>query len=128
MKIFNAGHGYRVENLDVEKHGDEAESFQTLYFVKRSGDNFPFNNGTQEGTNCQEVLRVLINRSEYLQSQKPCAETESIIGLLRAALLLFELRAARNHGHALELRDTQELMSGKTCKTCGHIKCEQHKD
>lgn len=122
MRIVDAGHIYTLDNLDTTP--DEPK--QKLIFVKRYGENFPFNDFSFSGTNCQEVLRALIDRSEYLQKQKPCAETESIIGLLRSALLLFELRAARHHGTTLDLRDTQELMHGPTCKTCGHIRCKIH--
>ena len=86
MKILDAGHHYELDCLD----GDETQS---LVFVKRSGPKFPFNEGSYPGTNCQEVLRALIDRCQYLQAQAPCAETKSIIANLRAALLLFELRA-----------------------------------
>ena len=116
MKITDAGHCYIVEALD----GGEP---QRIRFMKREGDNFPFNEGSYGGTNCQEILRVLIDRSEYLYKQKPCAETEMIIANLRSALLLFELRAARYHNRHLGLVSTDELMSG-TCKQCGHIGCD----
>ena len=119
MKIIDAGHIYLLDCLD----GGEAV---TLTFVKREGDNFPFNKGEYPGTNAQEVLRALIDRTEYLNRQKPCAETEAAIGNLRSALLLFELRAARRHTRQLDLRDTQGVVSGETCKVCGHVGCEAH--
>ncbi len=121
MKIIDAGHQYELDCLD-------GPDKQLLTFVKRMGDKFPFNTSAYSGTNCQEVLRVLIDRTEYLQKQKPCAETESIIGLLRSALLLFELRAARQHNKTLSLFSTNELISEKPCKECGHIKCQQHRE
>jgi len=121
MEILDAGHHYQLDSLD----GDNK---QNLQFVKQMGDNFPFNSSEYSGTNCQEVLRALIDRTEYLQKQKSCAETESIIGLLRAALLLFELRAAREHNQHLALYSTQVLMSDKPCKECGHIRCKLHKE
>ena len=80
MKILDAGHIYSLDSLDGNLE-------QTLTFVKREGEKFPFNSGSHAGTNCQEVLRVLIDRSEYLQKQKPCAETECIISSLKTALL-----------------------------------------
>lgn len=116
MKILDAGHQYSLDCLDGNIE-------QIITFVKRNGDNFPFNYDSNSGTNCQEVLRALIDRTEYLQNQKPCAETEAIIGNLRTALLLFELRAASNHDRKLKLYSTQDLMSGTVCKKCGHIGC-----
>ncbi len=122
MKIIDAGHIYTLENYDGNK-----DNRQKLAFMKRFGDKFPFNDFAHDGTNCQEVLRALIDRCEYLQKQKPCAETECIIGSLRNALLLFELRAAREHGLNLKLESTQGLMNASTCKECGHVTCN-HKE
>ena len=121
MKIIEAGHSYLVDSLDG---GNQ----QPLVFVKREGDNFPFNHGTHPGTNVQEVLRVLIDRTRYLLSQKPCAETECALHNLESALLHYEVRAARRHGRQLDLYSVQQLMCGTTCKICGHIGCEGHKD
>lgn len=121
MKILDAGHKYVVDGLD-------GGSPQIIIFVKRDGDNFPFNFGHYSGTNCQEVLRVLIDRTEYLLKQKPCAETEAALGCLKTALLLYELRAARRHEHFLDLYSVDELMYGLPCKECGHIKCEVHSE
>jgi hypothetical protein len=120
MKILDAGHIYSLDNYDGNP-GDK----QPLIFMKRYGDNFPFNNNSFSGTNCQEVLRVLIDRCEYLYKQKPCLETESIIGLLKTSLLLFESRAARLHGLSIDL-DNNTL--NNTCKICGHVTCEHKKE
>lgn len=120
MKIIDAGHEYMLETLD----GNGAP--MALVFVKREGDKFPFNRGHHSGTNVQEVLRALIDRTEYLNRQVPCAETEAAAYCLRTALLLYEIRAARRHGRHLDLTLTQELCCLPTCKTCGHIGCEGH--
>lgn len=116
MKILDAGHAYELDSLDGGSPID-------LWFVKREGENFPFNSGNRPGTNCQEVLRALIDRCRYLNNQKPCAETEAIIGCLETALLLFELRAARRHGRTLCLQQLQELMCARVCKKCLHVGC-----
>ncbi len=120
MKIIDSGHEYLLESLD----GGEPVR---LTFVKREGEGFPFNSGHHPGTNVQEVLRALIERGDYLNRQVPCAETESATAMMRGALLLFELRAARRHGRNLDLNSTQEACCLPTCKTCGHIGCEGHK-
>lgn len=119
MKILEAGHAYELNSLD----GGEP---QKLVFVKREGDNFPFNAGSHPGTNCQEVLRALIDRTRYLLLQKPCAETEAALGSLMTAMLLFEVRAARRHGRQLELSSLIELPCALTCSVCGHVGCVGH--
>jgi hypothetical protein len=117
MKILDAGHEYELDVYD----GDQYTAYQTITFMKREGEGFPFNNSFYPGTNCQEVLRVLIDRCEYLQKQKPCLETESIIGMLKTSLMLFEIRAARLHKLSINL-DYNTL--NDTCKECGHIVCD----
>lgn len=117
MKILDAGHDYLLDCLDG------GESIR-LTFVKRSGEKFPFNSGSNPGTNVQEVLRALIERTEYLNRQVPCAETEAASGCLKAALALFEIRAARRHGRLLDLPTLQHLSCSPTCARCGHIGCE----
>ena len=119
MKILDAGHKYEVDALD----GGEP---QVIQFVKRCGEGFPFNASESGGTNCQEVLRILIDRVDYLQRQKPCAESEAISSLLKTALLLFEVRAARNHGHTLAMGDLMQCVREKPCGKCGHVGCEKH--
>jgi len=116
MKILDAGHMYELDYLDGKHTG-------ILTFVKREGDNYPFNSGSFSGTNVQEVLRALIDRTQYLNAQKPCAETEAALGCLKTALLLYELRAARIHKRTLDLHDCHELMYQKTCDKCNHIGC-----
>lgn len=119
MKIIDAGHCYDLERLDVE----DGPRYSRLTFVKREGDNFPFNDGHYTGTNCQEVLRALIDRTKYLNNQKPCMETEAALGCLEAALALYEVRAARRHGRHIDMTTTSQLVSANTCNKCKHIGC-----
>ncbi len=119
MKIIDPGHTYELSRLDG--HGVE-----TLRFVKREGEKFPGNVGSYSGTNCQEVLRVLINRCEYLNDQIQCAETESIIHLLNTSLFLFEVRAARRSGRSLSLKRLDGIRVIDCCPVCGHIQCTEH--
>lgn len=117
MRVVDAGHSYLLDKLD-------GDGFVGLDFVKREGEGFPFNIGNKSGTNCQEVLRALIDRSQYLNKQMPCAETEAIIGCLQSALLLFELRAARRHNRHLTLPGLVYLSNSPTCQDCLHIGCK----
>ncbi len=121
MKILDAGHDYDLNSLD----GGQPVR---LTFVKRSGDKYPFNEGHHPGTNAQEVLRALIDRTEYLNRQMPCAETEAAAGCLKAALAFYELRAAGRHNRILELSSLQFLCCLPPCLKCGHIGCDCEKD
>jgi hypothetical protein len=116
VKIVDPGHEYVLRSLD----GDAP---QRLVFVKRSGPGYPGNVGAHPGTTSQEVLRVLIERAAYVQNQIPCDETALVIGHLKSALYLLELRAARRHGRQLTA-PLEEIVKGTTaCLCCGHVGC-----
>lgn len=117
MRVLDPGHDYVLLSLD----GDAP---QRLTFVKREGPGFPGNVGSHPGTTMQEVLRALIERAEYVNNQVPCAETEAAGELMKSALLVLELRAARRHERvAPELETLDEAISGPFCQKCGHIGC-----
>lgn len=118
MRVADPGHVYEVDCLD-------GGSPQRIVFVKREGPGYPFNVGHHAGTNCQEVIRVLVDRVKYLQRQIPCAENELIIDHLRATLRLFEERAAFRHGRVLGSIPI-EIEAMQWCQTCGHIGCTSH--
>jgi hypothetical protein len=116
MKVLDAGHLYELDTFD----GQSSDS-ALLRFMKREGAGYPGNAGAYPGTNCQDVIRVLIDRVKYLHNQIPHPENGEIIGSLRAALEAFEVRAAERHGRALVLGVTIEYEPA--CKVCGHIGC-----
>lgn len=115
-EIVDPGHEYLLDSYD----GGESVR---LMFVKREGEGYPFNVGHHPGTNCQEVIRALINRVQYLQKQIPCDENLFTVDALRDALWQFETRAARRHGRTLA-GIPLEIETEPTCKTCGHIRCD----
>lgn len=117
MIVRDPGHDYVLQSLD-------GEAPQRLTFVKREGPGFPGNVGSHPGTTTQEVLRALIERGEYVNGQVPCAETEAATALMRSALLLLEVRAARRHERVAEAFDTlAEAASVSGCPRCGHVGC-----
>ena len=120
MKVRDPGHFYELPFLD-EPTG---VMFQTLTFVKREGEGYPGNEGHYAGTTSQEVLRTLIDRAEYVNRQVPCAETQAAAELMKAALLLLELRAARRHGRHLDAPDMEWIVTAKCCGKCNHVGCE----
>lgn len=119
MKVIDPGHRYELRMLD----DPTGVAFQTLTFVKREGEGYPGNIGSHSGTTSQEVLRALIERAEYVNRQIPCAETEAAAELMRTALVLFELRAARRHGRHLDMPSVNRLVYSPTCVKCNHVGC-----
>jgi hypothetical protein len=116
MEVIDPGHKFRLEGYD----GGEA---QVLVFMKREGTGYPFNVGHHSGTNCQEVIRALIERVKYLQRQVPCDQNSQIIQLLRESLILFEDRASQRRGKTSPQLSCEDFELLPTCPTCGHIGC-----
>lgn len=117
MRIFNPGHTYICHTLD----GDYNHIVQ---FVKREGEKYPGNVGSNAGTNLQELFRVCIDRLEYLQKQEECSENSIIIHDLKTAIWLLEMRAARRHKRVLQTGDFSSFHNRTFCPKCGHVGCE----
>ncbi len=118
MRVIEPGHLYE---LDVFDNRTGYRSF--LRFMKRVGAGYPHNvEPPYSGTNCQEVIRALIDRVKYLHMQIPHPQNGVILGALRDALTAFEVRAAERHGRELALTKTIEIET--SCPHCGHIGCE----
>ncbi len=130
MVISENGHMYHV--LDFDPKGKEPARLGTrLDFFKKIGDKFPGNIGAPMwGTNCQEVLRVLIYRVEYLQNQWPCEENVRILARLRSALYDFEFRAARIKDQldafTTLIPNSDQIEDRPFCNVCGHIYPHTH--
>jgi hypothetical protein len=127
VKSIVKGHSYIVNNYPYDGKTVNLNT-QSLNFVKKIGERFPGNEyPEQDGTNCQEIIRVLIDRCNYLYNQIPCPETERIVDRLRMDLLDFETRAARIKGVPFPacyiLIPIEEI---EPCKICGHIYHHSH--
>jgi hypothetical protein len=130
MKILDPGHWYEVDVYD----SGGFDPAQIVTFMKRAGDGYPGNVGHYPGTNCQELIRVLIDRIKYLDNQIPCQHNKCVLIYLRASLVEFEIRAAERHGIKVNLLDfwegdLPELIPA--CGVCGHFKeivCKGHTD
>lgn len=128
MNVIDPGHVYELDFLD-EEPGLPAEYLEgsgvkLLTFVKREGPGYPGNVGRHAGTNIQEVLRALINRVQYLDSQIPHPNNWIIIQLFRESILQLENRAAERHGRPPLERFIQEIEKMPTCIKCGYIGCK----
>ncbi len=117
MKVIDPGHSYEPQEYD----GETTEN--VIVFMKREGQGYPGNIGHHAGTNCQEIIRILIDRVKYLDRQIPHEQNEQILRGLRRALFGFELRAAERHGRTL-IYPLAPIENIPTCKKCGHIQCD----
>lgn len=119
MKIIDPGHAYELDILDGDRRFPE-----TLIFVKREGENYPGNVGHHPGTNLQEVLRVLIDRVKYLDTQIANRRNQTVLYCLRSSIFELEMRAAERHNRVLPLFNMDRIEEMPTCEFCGHISCE----
>ncbi|SRR6266704_6357952 len=119
MKILDAGHEYLAEGIAGAKP-------QRITFVKNRGEKYPGNAGEPHGgILSQELMRILIDRTEYLNRQGSCAETEHALAALRQALAWFEVRAARCRGDHINLVHAKMLEREPICPICGHNRCSR---
>lgn len=116
MRVAEPGHVYVLQNLD-------GDSEQILRFVRRRDEvGEPLHEGRRPGILTQELLRVAIDRTLYLYAEAPCDEDTEIIEHLRAALSLYESRAARRSIEKLSKPEEASI-----CEKCGHILCQHQK-
>lgn len=144
MRVLDPGHNYELTAYDVPEEFN-GRVWQPLQFMKRIGDGYPGNTGEPHaGTNCQEVLRALIDRVKYLEQQVHSVHNGDVIVHLRHALFAFEIRAAKRRGEEYftawrervhnDRREkfskmlNQDVEDIPTCPTCGHIFCAEDHD
>lgn len=98
MKVIRSGHCYKVENFE-----DKSES-QEIQFIEKE----PVEPGSTElvtiydGTTNEEVLKVLIDRMQYLQGKFPCRENAIVITKLEESLMWLDKRTADRQARSVE--------------------------
>ena len=123
MKVLDPGHLYELDNYMPT--GKPTKLKMVMQFVKKVGGNFPGNELPEFlGTNCQEPIRVIIDRVKYVNNQKPHPLNTEIIYALRSALENFEVRAAELKGVSFVVEGNIEDM--EPCPSCGHVFPHQH--
>ena len=125
MKVLVDGHSYELADYDRVIGANYPPNY--LFFFKRIGEKYPRNTGEpHHGTNCQDVIRVLINRVQYLNIQDKCYENDVILRTLREALIFFEIRAAKRHNFVVpkSFMWNNRPEEYTPCIECGHIICE----
>jgi hypothetical protein len=111
MECIKPGHTYFVKLLDSESEYND----QIIQFVDRG-------HGTDKpGTTCQELLRVLIDRVQFLEKELHWDRNNEIIFHLRKALLLFEIRALERKFEKGELQPEDIIVDDKD----GHFRFEE---
>lgn len=85
MKILNEGYSYEAQNL-----GDYTSS-QEIKFPRFDliDDELKM---IEDGTTNEELLSILINRLQFLQSKAPCRENAIVITKLEESLMWLEKR------------------------------------
>lgn len=125
MRVIDAGHIYELDQLDRRDETQPA----VLRFVKRIGLKYPGNGDLAwPGPTTQEVLRALIDRTEYVNAQREHAANANAIAGMRSALVALEVRAAterRAPGVAVEIQNMSSPEREPTCAGCGHLLCSR---
>jgi len=128
VKVRDPGHCYELSHLDDDV-ADIKLDVTVLRFVKRIGEKFPGNTGpSTSGTITQEVIRALIDRTEYVNGQREHARNGLVLHHLREALRELEMRAAEERADIAAL--FRIAMAGKpelmpACPRCGHVQCNR---
>ena len=124
MEVLDPGHMFLLDVLD----GDIKVP---LIFVKRDdpSEKYPGNVGHYPGTTIQEVLRALISRVKYLDTQTPCKENKDLLSHLRRSICLLEIRNSNKKGYDLNLYQDEPIIEDlPTCSQCLHINCKDHQE
>ena len=115
MKVITEGHRYELDHF--ENYGLPGCPVQTLQFIHKIPQpkvvstkglpnyGLPDANGLvtlTDGTTNEEVLRVLIDRMNYLQGKFPCRENAHVIWKLEEALMWLEKRTADRKARNVE--------------------------
>lgn len=99
MKVIVPGHAYSLENFEYPHR-----SRQTLQFIHKEPSNLRSGELTtiEDGTTNEDVLKVLIDRMQYLNSKFPCRENSIVITKLEEALMWLDKRTADRKSRGVE--------------------------
>lgn len=94
MKVLDLGHRYSLENFEAKDKPGQVIQFIEKVPLLRDGQALPSGDliTVNDGTTNEDVLRVLIDRLNHLQSKFPCRENAIAITHIETALLWLEKR------------------------------------
>ena len=100
MHVITTGHKYELASFE----GGPTQSLQFIEKVKRLTEN---PDGTElvtvnDGTTNEEVLKVLIDRLQYLNGKFPCRENAIAITKLEESLMWLNKRTADRQARNVE--------------------------
>ena len=110
MRIITPGHKYELDHF--ESYGLPGCPVQTLQFIEKAlvqvgNEAAPTAGKTElvtinDGTTNEEVLRVLIDRIQYLNGKFPCRENSIVITKLEESLMWLNKRTADRIARGVE--------------------------
>ena len=87
MKVITPGHRYELQCFE---HPEDARILQFIEKTSEPGSDQLTT--VNDGTTNEEVLRVLIDRMQFLQAKFPCRENAIVITKLEESLMWLEKR------------------------------------
>ncbi len=95
MKVITKGHKYELSNFEPNLP-DAPQQDQTIQFIEKLPNALDQTklDTVNNGTTNEEVLKMLINRMNYLQDKFPCRENAIVITHLEESLMWLEKRTA----------------------------------
>ena len=97
MKVVTEGHTYLLDSFE----GAPPQFLQFIHKVPVEGTVAELRT-VNDGTTNEEVLRVLIDRMNYLQGKFPCRENAIVITKLEESLMWLEKRTADRKARNVE--------------------------
>lgn len=97
MKVITTGHKYELASF-------EGGTPQTLQFIEKVPSKEPSAAlvTVNDGTTNEEVLKVLIDRLQYLNGKFPCRENAIVITKLEESLMWLNKRTADRQARNVE--------------------------
>lgn len=97
MKVLIEGHRYLLDSFE----GSNTQGIQFIQKVPCSENSHELRT-ENDGTTNEEVLKMLIDRMNYLQNKAPCRENAIAITHIETALLWLEERTRRRKAKNVE--------------------------
>lgn len=99
MKVLREGHRYALDGFENVETSQEIQFIEKVPRAEHPAMSPQGSDPTEmitlyDGTTNEEVLRVLINRMQYLQNKFACRENALAITKLEEALMWLEKRTA----------------------------------
>ena len=90
MRVIRSGHCYKVENFENKSESQEIQFIEKEQIEPGSTELVT----VYDGTTTEELLKVLINRMQYLQGKLPCRENAIVITKLEESLMWLDKKNA----------------------------------